>query len=127
MSIFIFFLLLHRQLLLVPGFHFIIFMSSPWLQIRLFHLRCSPGSLLHFWMLLEYNFFFLSGFFFHNHSQITGLQMKGDGISLTPHYDFNPLRRHLDFSRTITTVSSPLHIGSSWTQTGNLWFASASR
>ena len=42
-------------------------------------------------------------------------------------YHFNPLHRHLDISWVITAESSPLHIASSWTQTGNLWFPSASR
>ena len=49
---------------------------------------------------------------------------KGKGISLTPHYHFHPFHRHLDISRAITAESSPLHIGSSRTQTGNLWFPS---
>ena len=29
--------------------------------------------------------------FFHEHSRTTGLQGKGEGISLTPHYHFHPL------------------------------------
>ena len=65
--------------------------------------------------------------FFHEHSRITGLQGKGEGISLTPHYHFHPLHRHLDISRAITAESSPLHIASSRTRTGNLGFPSASR
>ena len=72
-------------------------------------------------------FFFSIWDFFHEHLQITGLQEKGEGISLTPHYHFHPLHRHLDISRVITAESSPLHIASSRTQTGNLWFPSASR
>ena len=32
--------------------------------------------------------------FFHNHSRITGLQLKGEGISLTHHYHFHPLHRY---------------------------------
>ena len=56
--------------------------------------------------------------FFHNHSRITGLQGKGEGISLTPHYHFHPLHKHLDNSRAITAESSPLHIGSRRTRTG---------
>ena len=64
--------------------------------------------------------------FFHKHLQITGLQGKGKGISLTPHYHFHPLQRHLDISLVITAESSPLHIASSWTRTRNLWFPSAS-
>ena len=64
--------------------------------------------------------------FVNEHSRITGLQGKGEGISLTPHYYFHPLHRHLDISRAITAESSPLHITCSWTQTGNLWFPSAS-
>ena len=37
-------------------------------------------------------------------------------------YHFHPLHRHLDISRKITTESSPLHIASSRTRTGNLSF-----
>ena len=72
-------------------------------------------------------FFFFIWVFSHDHSRITGLQGKGEGISLTPHYHFHPLHRHLDISRAITTESSPLHIASSRTRTGNLWLPSASR
>ena len=71
--------------------------------------------------------FFSIWVFFHNYSRITRLQGKGEDISLTLHYHFNPLYKHLDISRAIIAESSPLHIGSSWTQTGNLWFSSASR
>ena len=54
-----------------------------------------------------YNFFcfFSVWVLFHVHSQIIGLQGKGEGI---------------------TAESSPLHIPSSRTRTGNLWFLSAS-
>ena len=72
-------------------------------------------------------FFFSIWVFFHKHSRITGLQGKGEGISLTPHYHFHPLHRHLDISRAITAESSPLHIASSRTRAGNLWFPSPSR
>ena len=67
--------------------------------------------------------FFCLWVFFHNHSRITELQGKGEGTSLTPHYHVHPLYRHLDISRVITAESSPLHIGSSGTQIGNLWFS----
>ena len=77
--------------------------------------------------MVRENNFFSSWVFFHNHSRTTALQGKGEGISLTPHYHFHPLHRHLDISRAITAESSPLHIGSSRTRTGNLWFPSASR
>ena len=72
-------------------------------------------------------FFFSIWVFSHEHSRITGLQGKGEGISLTPHYHFHPLHRHLDISRAITAESSPLHIASSQTRTGSLRFPSASR
>ena len=36
--------------------------------------------------------------FFREHSRITRLQRNGEGISLTPHYHFNPLHRHLGIS-----------------------------
>ena len=64
--------------------------------------------------------------FFHKHSRITGLKGKGEGISLTPHYHFHPLHRHLGISRAVAAESSPLHIASSRTRTGNLRFPSAS-
>ena len=38
---------------------------------------------------------------------------EGEGISLTPHYHFHPLHRHLDISWAITAESSLLHIASS--------------
>ena len=72
-------------------------------------------------------FFFSIWVFFHDHSQITGQQGKGEGISLTPRYHFHSLHRHLDISRAITAESSPLHIGSTRTRPGNLWLPSASR
>ena len=64
--------------------------------------------------------FFSIWVFFRNRSRITGLQGKGEGISLKPHYYFHPLHRHLDINRAITAESSPLHIGSSRTRTRNL-------
>ena len=70
-------------------------------------------------------FFFFTWVFFHDHSQFAGLQGKGEGISLTPHYHFHPLHRHLDISRAITAESSPLHIAISRIRTGNLWFPSS--
>ena len=72
------------------------------------------------------NYIFLSGFF-STTILFTGLQGKGEGISLTPHYHFHPLHRHLDISRAITAESSPLRVASTRTRSGNLWFPSASR
>ena len=63
--------------------------------------------------------FFSIEVFFHGHSWITRLQGKGESISLTPHYHFQPLHRRLDISRAITTEVWPLHIASSRTRTGN--------
>ena len=64
--------------------------------------------------------FFSVWVFFHDHSRITRLQEKGEGISLTPLYDFHPLHRHLDSGRVITAETSPLQIASSRTRTGKL-------
>ena len=51
--------------------------------------------------------FFSIWVFFHEHSRITGLQEKGEGISLTPHYHFHPLHRQLDIScRELTSAHS---------------------
>ena len=44
---------------------------------------------------------------------------EGGGYFLTRHYQFHPLHRHLDIRRAITAGSSPLHIASSRTRTGN--------
>ena len=67
-----------------------------------------------------YIFFFSIWFFFHNHSRTTGMQGKRESISLTTHYHFHPLHRHLDISQAITAESSPLHIASRQTQTFGL-------
>ena len=71
--------------------------------------------------------FFSIWVFFHEHSQITGLQRKEEGISLTSHYHFHLLHRHLHISWAITAESTPLHIASSRTRTWSLWFPSTSR
>ena len=72
-------------------------------------------------------FFFSIWVFFHEHSRFTGQQGKGEGIYLTTVYHFHPLHRHLDIRQVITAERLPLHIASSQTRTGNLWFLSASR
>ena len=59
---------------------------------------------------LKKGFSFSIRFFFHDHSRITELQGKGEGISLTLHYHFDPLHRHVDISQAITAESSSLHI-----------------
>ena len=46
------------------------------------------------------------------------------GHFLTPHYHFYLLHLKLGISRAITEESLPLHIASSRTRTGNLWFPS---
>ena len=91
-------------------------------NINISILNISFNNFLH-----PYQPFFSIWVFFHEHSGITGLQGKGEFISLTPHYHFHPLHGHLDMSRAITAESSPLHVGSDRTRTGNLWFPSASR
>ena len=58
----------------------------------------------------------------------TSYRTAGEGRdhSLTPHYHFHPLHRHLGISCAITAESLSLHIGSSQTRTRNLWFPGAS-
>ena len=63
-------------------------------------------------------FFFLPGFSFTNIHESQDCRGRGRAF----HYHFHPLHRHLDISRAITAGSSPLHIASSRTRTGNLWF-----
>ena len=74
--------------------------------------------------------FFSIWVFFHDHSRTTGLQGKGEGISLTPHYHFHLLHRHLGISQVITVESSPLHIdigtgleirGGQWSMTAEFY------
>ena len=67
-------------------------------------------------------FFYLG--FISRTFRIQGHQVKGEAISLTLLYHFH---RPLDIYRAITADSSPLHIASSRTRTGNIWFPSASR
>ena len=75
-----------------------------------------------FWSI----YFFSIWVFFHEHSQFAGQQEKGETISFTPLFRLHPFHRHLDITWAITTESSPLHITSSPTWTGSLWFRSAS-
>ena len=74
--------------------------------------------------------FFLSGFSYttiHKSQDCRGRGGGGEGgISLTPHYHFYTLYRHLHISQAITAESSPLHIASSWTRSKNLWLLSTS-
>ena len=65
-------------------------------------------------------FFFSIWVYFYEHSRITGLQGKGEDISLTLH-------RHLGISWAITAERLPLDIASSPTRSRNLWFPSASQ
>ena len=55
--------------------------------------------------------------YFHEHSQVTGLQGKGKGISLSLYYHVHLFHRHLDISWAITADISPLHIASIRTRT----------
>ena len=73
---------------------------------------------------LRLRFFFSIWVCFCGHSRFTGQQGKGETISLTPLYHFQPFQRHLDINRPITAESSPLHTASSRTRTRNLWFSS---
>ena len=59
---------------------------------------------------------------FHEHSQFTGQQGKGEGIYLTPLYHFHPLHGRLDITRAINAGSSLLRIASSRTRAGNFGF-----
>ena len=71
------------------------------------------------------NFFFYLGFL-SDTLTIQRIEGKLEAIYLTPLYHFHLLHRYVDISRVIAAESSPLHIVSSRTRTGNLWFPSAS-
>ena len=66
------------------------------------------------------DFFFSTRVFFHEHSQFTWQQGKGEGTSLVPLYHFHPLHGRLSTGRAIAAGSSPQRIASSWTRTENL-------
>ena len=78
--------------------------------------------------MINRKFFFSFWVFFHEHSQFTGQQGKGEiAISLTLLFNFHPLHRDLDISRVITAERSSPYIVSSRTRTENVWFPSESR
>ena len=64
--------------------------------------------------------FFSIWLFIQKHSRTSELQGKWENVSLTPKYHFQPLHRHLEISLAIISDSSPLHIASIWSGTGNL-------
>ena len=113
-----------------------IFSKNPSIQVQvLFHKKNfykemsleNPKTLRKCWEHLFFLFYSIC-VLFHEHSRITGLQGKEEGIPLTPHYHFHPLHIHLDISRAITAEGSPLHISGSRTETRteNFWFPRAS-
>ena len=96
--------------------------SVPIYRIETFILAFSQTMQTFYQQSFRFKLFFSLRIFFHEHSRFTGHQWKEKTISLTPLYHFNPLHRYLDISRAITAESTPLHVASSWTQTGNLGF-----
>ena len=77
-----------------------------------------------FWFSIAMLFF--SRFCFTNIHELLDCKEKGESISFTLHYHFHPFHTHLHISRAITAERSPLHIYSSQTRTGSLWFLSVS-
>ena len=63
--------------------------------------------------------FFYIWVFFHEHSQFTGQQEKGEAICLTGLYHFYPLCRHLNISRVTKAETSLLLIACSRSRTRN--------
>ena len=74
-----------------------------------------------------YHCYFLSEFSLTNIHESQDCRGRRRAFLLAPHYHLHPLHRHLDINRAIAAESSHLHIASSRTRTGNLWFPSASR
>ena len=73
------------------------------------------------------NFFFFYLGFLSRTFMIHGTAGEGGGYLFNSSLPLPSLHRHLDISWAITAESSPLHIVSSRTRTGNLWFPSARR
>ena len=66
-------------------------------------------------------FFYIPGFSFTNIHESKDCRRRRRTFLY-----FHPLHGRLDISRAVTAESSPLHIASSRTRAGNLWFPSAS-
>ena len=89
-----------------------------------FHLptSCTPEGvsevLMKVALVLQSQVFRISFFYLGFLSQITFMNHRtageGGGHTLTPHYHFHPLHRHLDISWVITAESSPLDIEVNW-------------
>ena len=92
------------------------------LNCELFLITFNRPFLFSFLFFYYYYYFFSIWVLFYGNSRITGLQGKGEYISLTPHYHFHSLYRHLKISWAITVESSPLHIEGSRSQTGTFGF-----
>ena len=72
---------------------FSFFMSELFILLK----EIDPGLLS--LLLIPLLLFFSILVSFQDHSRITGLQGKEEGISLIPHYHLHPLYGHLDISR----------------------------
>ena len=76
--------------------------------------------------------FFCIWVFFHEHSQFTGQQGKGEAISLSPLYHFHLLHRHLDILQGPHLYTEPGTFGfraqvanhQAWEMTDGLWYTS---
>ena len=65
-----------------------------WLSIKTIFIHHTPNSVVRC-CKAEFTFF-LSGFFFQEYLQFTGLQQKGEAISLYLFCHFHTFHRHLD-------------------------------
>ena len=110
----------------IMGLHNLVYCQywHPKLTLRAHAVKFTRQLIKNFITLRKQFFFYLG--FFHVHSRLRDQQRKGEAICVTPLYHFHWLHRHLDISRAITAECSPLHIASSLTLTGVLWFPSAS-
>ena len=68
---------------------------------------------------LQLQLFFPAWVFFHEHSQFTGQQEKGEVICLSSLYHFYPLCSFLNISRTTKAETLFLRIASCWALTRN--------
>ena len=92
------------------------------INIRTFIHSFQPRSIM---QTPHRSFFFYLGFLSRTFTARRTAEGEG-GYLLTPLYHFHPLHRRLEVKRVITVESSPLHIASSQTLTGNLSFPNTS-
>ena len=125
-------LAIKKSFVMVCLFVFKAFCCDFWNCLCLWGSWCRFIFLLRFFFFVIFEvgfkivFFFYMGFLSHDIHDSQNSRVRGRPF-LVPLYHLHPLHEHWHISQTIAAESSPLHIASGRTRTGNLWFPSANR